>query len=67
MAISTSLQYVPTLVAEGKMQPGEPITIYSDSQSALKALTATTVNSKTVLECLQTIQAVSNQHELRLE
>jgi hypothetical protein len=43
------------------------ITIYSDSQSALKALSATSITSKMVLECLNTIWAVSNKHELRLE
>jgi ribonuclease HI len=49
------------------MLDGESITIYSDSQSALKALTATTVNSRTVLECLQTIRTVSSHHEIRME
>jgi ribonuclease HI len=64
--LQASLLSLPHLVTAGKIPPDASITILSDSQSALKALTNPYVSSKTVQECLQTLQDTSTHHSIRL-
>ncbi len=42
------------------------ITVFTDSQSSLKALASPYIHSKTVKECLQAIKLVQSQHTIKL-
>jgi ribonuclease HI len=66
LAITACLLALPHLVTSGKIPPYASISIFSDSQSALRSLVSLYVSSKTVLECLQTIRTTSTFHSLRL-
>jgi ribonuclease HI len=67
MAITVGIRSIMTLISSGDVAPVASIVVYSDSQSALKALAAPIVSSRTVLECLQTLSTASSLIDLRLE
>jgi ribonuclease HI len=66
IAITQSLRTLQDKVAEGIIPLGTTITIFTDSQSSLKALASPYVHSKTVKECLQMLKIITSTHPLKL-
>ncbi len=64
IAIHVSLKAFVQQVQLGRIPPRASVTVFTDSQSALKALSSTYVTSKTVQECIQYIQQVSEEHHI---
>jgi ribonuclease HI len=65
IAITSSLRTLLDKLNDGTISCPGTITVFSDSQSALKALTSTDIHTQTVLECIQTIKALQPRYHIK--
>jgi ribonuclease HI len=63
--ITFSLRTLKEKLEDGTIPHTATTTVYSDSQSALKALSSTYIHTQTVLDCVQTIKALPTRHRLK--
>ncbi len=64
IAIQHSLRTFLHFVSTGRIAHNASITLFTDSQSSLKALSSTYITSKTVRDCLELINTVSLDHHI---
>jgi ribonuclease HI len=65
-AITQSLKALQELVTEGVIPINATVTIFTDSQSSLKALASPYIHTQTIKTCLHALRSAQTHHQIKL-